>query len=162
MILPNFAYSLSNRAFDLLYGIMYLARQNTKQIKEKGYFTVSMRAIQERLALPSEIGQREPGKLIRQPIDKAMEEIEENLINDMTDKGEPKIAFEIIGVADNANITEFLDNGKLKVILKDEYATGLIDIANTQKKKIETALKRKEAFIKAIPEKKQAPAAETP
>ena len=58
--LSSYYFKLSNRASDLLYYIFYLARQNTKEIEERGYFTIGFRAIQHRLQLPSEIGNNNP------------------------------------------------------------------------------------------------------
>ena len=55
-ILPRYYFRLPNRASDLLYYIFYLARQHTRDIEERGYFTIGFRAIQHRLQLPSEVG----------------------------------------------------------------------------------------------------------
>lgn len=146
MPLPVWGFRLSNRGYDLLYTIFYLARQNTDQIKQKGYFTISMRAIQERLALPNEADTREPNKLIRQPIETAIEDIEEHLKGELTAAGLPQMTITPIGFSDAANIKEFLDNGKLKIELKEDYAEDFIAIAEKKNKKIVANIKRQQTI----------------
>ena len=53
-ILPRYCFRLPARSFDLLYYIFYQARQHYEDIEKRGYFTISMKAIQERLNLPDE------------------------------------------------------------------------------------------------------------
>lgn len=142
-LLPIYYFGLSNRASDLLYYIFYLARQNTKDIETRGYFTISFRSIQAKLNLPSETGNREPQKTIKQPIEEAIEEIESahSTYYNNTD-------FSLYPVYDNnAHIKHFLDNGYLKVTLNGEFAKPFTKISQKQSKQIETALKRKNAII---------------
>ena len=76
-ILPRYFFKLPNRASDLLYYIFYLARQHTRDIEERGYFTIGFRAIQHRLQLPSEIDNGNPYRTIKEPIEDAIEQIED-------------------------------------------------------------------------------------
>ena len=50
--IPTYYYELSSRAASLTYQIFYLARQHTKEIKEKGKFTISLKAIRNALSIP--------------------------------------------------------------------------------------------------------------
>jgi hypothetical protein len=52
-LLPNWIYKLSNKAFTLAEYIFYLARQNAKNIKNKGYFNISFNAINDYLQQPT-------------------------------------------------------------------------------------------------------------
>ncbi len=137
-ILPRYFFKLPNRASDLLYYIFYLARQHTRDIEERGYFTISFRAIQHRLQLPSEIDNGNPYRTIKEPIEDAIEQIEEEhhqLYNNME--------FSLLPVYDeNASIADYLNNGYLKVGLSGNFAETFIEISKETAKQIETAQKR--------------------
>jgi len=137
-ILPRYYFKLPNRASDLLYYIFYLARQHTKDIEERGYFTIGFRAIQHRLQLPSEVGNLNPYRTIKQPIEEAIEQIEDGhsgLYGNME--------FALLPVYDeDASIAEYLDNGYLKVTLTGAFAETFIAISRDTAKQIEAAQKR--------------------
>lgn len=146
-ILPRYYFKLSNRASDLLYYIFFLARQHTRDIETQGYFTISFRAIQHRLQLPSEKGLNNPLRDIREPIENAIEQIEiehSGLYHNME--------FALLPVYDDAApIADYLDNGYLKVSLSGAFATTFIAISKETAKQIETAQKRRERIAeKAI------------
>lgn len=137
-ILPRYYFRLPNRASDLLYYIFFLARQHTRDIEERGYFTISFRAIQQRLQLPSEVGSPNPQRDIKQPIETAIEELEtehSNLYGNTE--------FSLLPVCDDtAPIADYLDNGYLKVGLTGSFAETFIAISKDTAKQIETAQKR--------------------
>ena len=137
-ILPRYYFKLPNRASDLLYYIFYLARQHTKDIEERGYFTIGFRAIQHRLQLPSEVGSPNPQRDIKQPIEDAIVQIEDGhsgLYGNME--------FGLLPVYDeDASIAEYLDNGYLKVTLTGAFAETFIAISRDTAKQIEAAQKR--------------------
>lgn len=137
-ILPRYYFRLPNRASDLLYYIFYLARQHTREIEERGYFTIGFRAIQHRLQLPSETATKNPQRDIKDPIDEAIEQIEDGhsgLYGNME--------FSLLPVYyEAATISEFLGNGYLKVELKGTFAETFIAISKDTAKQIETAQKR--------------------
>lgn len=137
-ILPRYYFRLSNRASDLLYYIFYLARQHTRDIEERGYFTIGFRAIQHRLQLPSEVGNNNPYKTIKKPIEEAIEELEtehSNLYGNTE--------FSLLPVCDDtAPIADYLNNGYLKVGLTGSFAETFIAISKDTAKQIETAQKR--------------------
>lgn len=143
-ILPRYYFRLSNRASDLLYYIFYLARQHTRDIEERGYFTIGFRAIQHRLQLPSEIGNNNPDRTIKQPIEEAIEQIEDGhsgLYGNME--------FSLLPVYDEtATISEYLENGYLKVELKGAFAETFIAISKDTAKQIEAAQKRQARITK--------------
>lgn len=139
-ILPKYYFKLPNRASDLLYYIFFLARQHTKEIQERGYFTIGFRAIQHRLQLPSEIGNGNPYRTIKQPIDEAIEQIETEHSGYYQN-----MEFGLLPICDdNAGIAEYLDNGYLKVSLTGAFADTFIAISKETAKQIETAHKRQE------------------
>lgn len=137
-ILPRYYFRLPNRASDLLYYIFYLTRQHTKDIEERGYFTISFRAIQHRLQLPSEVGNNNPDRTIKQPIEEAIEQIEDGHSGLYGNED-----FSLLPVYDEyAPIANFLDNGYLRVELKGSFAETFIAISEYTAKQIEAAQKR--------------------
>lgn len=135
-LLPKFAFALTNNAFTLLEYIFYLARQNTRDIKEKGYFNISLRAIRDYLNLPDEADTKKHTQYIRQPIEDAIDAIEEANNNS---------SFTITPIYNEncKNIREWLD-GYIQVGLKDDFASTFIKIAEDTAKKVEQRNKRKE------------------
>lgn len=137
-ILPRYYFRLSNRASDLLYYIFYIARQHTRDIEERGYFTISFRAIQHRVQLPSEVGNNNPDRTIKQPIEEAIEQIEDGHSGLYGNED-----FSLLPVYDEyAPIASFLDNGYLRVELKGSFAETFIAISKDTAKQIEAAQKR--------------------
>lgn len=137
-ILPRYYFKLSNRGSDLLYYVFFLARQHTKDIEERGYFTIGFRAIQHRLQLPSEVGNGNPYRTIKQPIEEAIEELERE-----HSKFYGNTEFSLLPVCeDEAPIAEYLDNGYLQVGLKGAFAHTFIQISRETAKQIEQAEKR--------------------
>lgn len=137
-ILPRYYFKLSNRASDLLYYIFFLARQHTRDIEERGYFTIGFRAIQHRLQLPSEINNGNPYRTIKQPIEEAIEELERehSLRYGNTE-------FSLLPVyEETASIKDYLDNGYLRVGLTGAFAETYIAIRKDTAKQIEQAEKR--------------------
>ena len=137
-ILPRYYFKLPNRASDLLYYIFFLARQNTKDIEERGYFTIGFRAIQHRLQLPSEVGLNNPQRDIKQPIEDAIEALETE-----HSKLYHNTEFSLLPVYDEAaSVKDFLDHGYLKVTLTGAFAETYIAISKDTAKQIEAAQKR--------------------
>lgn len=137
-ILPRYYFRLHNRASDLLYYIFYLARQHTRDIEERGYFTIGFRAIQHRLQLPNEVGSPNPQRDIKQPIENAIEELETE-----HSKLYGNTEFSLLPVCDDtAPIADYLNNGYLKVGLTGSFAETFIAISKDTAKQIETAQKR--------------------
>lgn len=159
-ILPRYYFRLPNRASDLLYYIFYLARQHTRDIEERGYFTIGFRAIQHRLHLPSEVGNSNPYKTIKKPIEEAIEELETEHSNYYGNT-----EFSLLPVCDDtAPIADYLDNGYLKVGLTGAFAETFIAISRGTAKQIESAQKRQariaEKVIAINAAKKQEPSEE--
>lgn len=137
-ILPRYYFRLPNRASDLLYYIFYLARQHTRDIEERGYFTIGFGAIQHRLQLPNEVGSPNPQRDIKQPIENAIEELETE-----HSKLYGNTEFSLLPVCDDtAPIADYLNNGYLKVGLTGSFAETFIAISKDTAKQIETAQKR--------------------
>lgn len=146
-ILPRYYFKLPNRASDLLYYIFFLARQHTKEIQERGYFTISFRAIQHRLQLPSEKDNSNPYRTIKQPIEEAIEQIETEHSSYYNNT-----EFALLPVCDDtASISDYLDNGYLQVSLTGAFSDMFIAISIETAKQIETAHKRQDRITeKAI------------
>jgi hypothetical protein len=137
-ILPRYYFRLPNRASDLLYYIFFLARQHTKDIEERGYFTISFRAIQHKLQLPNEKGINNPQRDIKDAIEDAIEQLE---IEHSKTYG--NMEFSLLPVYDEeAPIGEYLDNGYLKVELKGTFASNFIAISKYTEMQIADYQKR--------------------
>lgn len=136
--IPRYYFKLPNRASDLLYYIFYLARQNTREIEERGYFTISFRAIQYRLQLPNEKEARNPQRDIKQAIEDAIVQLEDE---HRAMYGNEDFQLEPI-YSDEAPIADFLDKGYLKVILKGHFAETFIAISKETAKKVKAAEQR--------------------
>jgi len=157
-VFPRFAYALSNNAFSLVRYIFYLARQNTKAIKEKGTFNISLEAVRENLGLPSveEVKQRRYRQQIMEPIEKAIEEIEEALEN-VPEAKEYGFTITPRGTG-TSNIRQWL-TGYLEIGLKGDFAETFVRIASkaeSDRKRWETAKQAELARIAARKELKEA------
>ena len=138
--IPKYIFSLSDRAGILLYYIFYLARQHTREIADRGYFTISFRSIQSLLKLPSEINNSKPQQYIKEPIENAVVAIEEA---HKKRYGNKEFLLELV-YEEQAGIEEYLDNGYLKISLAGAYAEPFISQSQTQQKKIQKAEQKKE------------------
>lgn len=138
-ILPRYYFRLPNKASDLLYYIFFLARQHTKDIEERGYFTIGFRAIQHKLQLPNEVGSPNPQRDIKDAIENAIEQLE---IEHSKTYGNMEFSLLPVVYDEKAPIAEYLDNGFLKVELKGAFAEKFIAISKNTAKQIETAQKR--------------------
>lgn len=144
-ILPKYFFKLSSRSGDLLYYIFYLARQHTKDIEEKGYFTISFRAIQQRLQLPNEADTNKTQRDIKQPIEDAITQIEEE-----HSAYYGNTEFQILSVCDDsAPITRYLDTGYLKITLKGEFSKKFLKISKDTARQITATQKRQEKIVDA-------------
>lgn len=141
-ILPQYSFKLSNRAFDLILYVFYLARQNLKQIESKGSFNISLRALQNQLQLPSEVGNKDPQRTIKEPIEKAIEEI-------MYYSDSQELSIEYV-VDNNLPITAYLNKGYIKVTLKGSYANNFIQLSRNKTKQLNTVQKRRETITEKI------------
>ena len=136
--IPTYAFKLFGKSFDLIVYIFYIARQRTAQIEKQGSFNISMRAIHSRLMLPSEINNHDPARTIREPIERAIEQIEDAAAS---------TEFTITPhFNEKGSIKDYLDNGYISVGLKGEHARKFIVLSKTTTKRIETAAKKSEAI----------------
>lgn len=150
MVIPPYYFSLSNRGADLLFYICYLARQNCDKIVETGHFCIGFRALQARLQLPHENDTNDPKRTIKDPIETAIEEIEEANHEYF---GSAASEFNIFPVCDDkAPAGIFLDRGYLRVSFNGSLAKNFFSIAESKEKKIKQAANKKER----IAEKAQA------
>lgn len=143
-VFPRFAYALSNNAFSLVRYIYFLARQNSDDIKNKGKFTIGLESVRANLGLPSveEVTNRMYKKLIIEPIEKAIEEIEDKLQNLPEAKD---CAFTITPYTkDTGNINQWLE-GYLEIGLKGEFAETFVRIATKAEKDRAVWVKEKQA-----------------
>lgn len=138
-ILPKYYFSLSSRAANLLFYIFILARQHTRDIANKEYFTISFRAIHSWLNLPGEKTAKNPQRDIKDVIETAIEEIE-TAHSQMYNNTE----FALLPVYDeNSSISEYLCNGYLKVSLKGAFAEKFISQSLKTEKRIQQAEQRR-------------------
>ena len=136
-ILPEWNYRLSENGFMLLDYIYFLARQNAEKIKKEHIFTISLEAIRVRLGLPTpEKAGKDPKRLILEPIEKAIEDIEDQ--RDGTD-----IKITPVYNPDYKNIHEYLQ-GYIKIQLDKKAEAYMFKIAKDKEKELKQIEKRKE------------------
>lgn len=136
-ILPEWNYRLSENGFMLLDYIYFLARQNTEKIKKEHRFTISLEAIRVHLGLPTpEKAGKDPKRLILEPIEKAIEDIEDQ--RDGTD-----IKITPAYNPDYKNIHEYLQ-GYIEIQLDNNAEAYMFKIAKDKEKELKQIEKRKE------------------
>jgi len=136
-ILPEWNYRLSENGFMLLDYIYFLARQNTEKIKKEHRFTISLEAIRVHLGLPTpEKAGKDPKRLILEPIEKAIEDIEDQ--RDGTD-----IKITPVYNPDYKNIHEYLQ-GYIEIQLDNNAEAYMFKIAKDKEKELKQIEKRKE------------------
>ncbi len=124
MQLPEEAFSLSRRAFLMMYYCCYLARQKTSEIKHHGFYSISLRTIQYRLNLPDEGQTNHPKAEIKQPIKDIIDEL--NALN---------CGIRLKLFADeNSGIDSFLNSGKVNVYFDENSKASLPDKKLMQKR----------------------------
>ncbi|MCQ2486224.1 MAG: hypothetical protein MJ168_12960 [Clostridia bacterium] len=124
MQLPEEAFSLSRRAFLMMYYCCYLARQNTSEIKHHGSFSILLRTVQYRLNLPDEGKTTQPKKLIKNPIADIVNEINSLSCG---------IKLKLFADAD-ASSDSFLDNGKINVYFDRNIQSDLPDMKQMKRR----------------------------
>lgn len=158
MMFPRFFYGLSNNAFSLGYYIFYLARQNTKSIKEKGTFTINLDLIRDRMGLPTVEETRRGGRKyrewIRNPIERAIDEIEQAALNIPEAQDLNFTITPYIKDTETNDINEWLE-GYLEIGLKGDFAESFIKIAEKQEEDIKTFKRLKTAEKAKIAAKKE-------
>ena len=138
-ILPKYYFKLSNKASDLIYYIFYLARQHATNIEKNGYFTISLRAIQHKLQLPNENGLNNPQRDIKDAIENAIEQIEEEHA-----KYYKNTELTILPVYNEEDsITDYLENGYLRIGLTGDFAKKFTEINQIKTEKIKAIKKIK-------------------
>ena len=154
-VFPRFAYALSNNAFSLVRYIFFLARQNAQAIKDKGTFTISLENIRENLGLPSvdEVNNRKYRQFIIEPIEKAIEEVEEALLS-VPEAKEYGFTITPCGT-DTSNIREWLQ-GYLEIGLNGDFAETFIRLATKAEKDRTQWAKIKQAELARIAARNEA------
>ena len=144
-VLPSFVFHLSPAAFVLTYYIFSVARQRTAQISAKSCFTLSLRGICERLALPSrdKVKNRKYREKIRLPIESAVKEI-----NDAA-RGFADGNLKLKIVSSDGSIQQWLD-GYLEIQMDGAYAAVFDKIAKSKSGKIMRFAAAKEAEAEKI------------
>lgn len=154
-VFPRFAYALSNNAFSLVRYIFFLARQNAQAIKDKGTFTISLENVRENLGLPSvdEVNNRKYRQFIIEPIEKAIEEVEEALLS-VPEAKEYGFTITPCGT-DTSNIREWLQ-GYLEIGLNGDFAETFIRLATKAEKDRAQWTKIKQAELAKIAARQEA------
>ena len=152
-VFPRWAYKLKTNAFAMVRYIFFVARQNGKKIKETGKFTILMDTVREQIGLPSaEEAGKNPGKLIINPIEDAITEIEDAFRNDADSK---ESVFTITPVQiGTSKINEWLQ-GYLEIEMSGKYAETFIQIATKAEREMEQWEKAKRAELARIAAKNE-------
>lgn len=146
--LPKYYFKLNPKAAKLCYFLSFLSRMRTQQIEEDGFFIVNLRTVQEKLNLPSEDGNRYQKQQIREPIEKAIEEIEQaEYEQEQAQPGSQQYRFEIKS-NEEASTKEWLD-GHIKVYVRGQAREKLIHFEHKKERVIKASItkweKRKQA-----------------
>lgn len=144
--LPSYYYRLPFRASELLYLIRSIARQRTKDIKERGYFTISLRTIQQVLNLPDEDKTTHPQRDIKDVINDAVDEIDKAQREDF---GNEDLQFLSVEYDEAWPIKQFLNEGYLYVALSGDFAQPFIDIEDEKTKKLKEVKRRSQKALAA-------------
>lgn len=145
------AFQLSDNAFLVYDEIMYLARQNMSKIadydingtKVRGLrFNINLKIIAETLNLPI-YNPTNPKTQIKDPIDKALSEIED---------ADKDFYVSIKGIDENCRIEEYLSNGRLEITLTGDYVNHFEE---QQTKSIEKKKKSEKKMLLDKPMKKK-------
>ena len=128
-VIPDYWTALNIKSMELLFFLCGRARHKAKNIAEKGYFDTRLRLIQERMHLPSEIGNRRPTQTIIAPIEKAMEGIED--VQKTHDRKD--IQFELL-YDENSKMKDRLDNGTLRTYINGDMKKRILNATKTNKK----------------------------
>ena len=146
-MLPIYYYSLPNRASELCHLIFATARQHTEDIKKRGHFSISFRAIQQALHLPDEDKTTHPKQDIKDVINNAIDDIEkshrEYFGND------EDLLFLSAEYDESWPIARFLNEGYLQVSLSGAFAQPFIDIEEDKIKGLKEAKRRQRKALKA-------------
>lgn len=130
---PLFAYGLSTNAFWIVHYIMYLARQNGDTLEaNKGKFTISIEAVRQYLELPApkDVTNYKYYERIREPIETALEEIEE-AIRQAQQAGQDFSMTITPRYENDSSIGAWLD-GDLLIEMPPEQAARFIEIAKKE------------------------------
>lgn len=134
-LLPNWSYKLNENSYMLLDYIFYLARQNAEEIRRTGYFNIGLETIRAHMGLPTpEEAGSDPKRLIFEPIDNAITEIEEK-------QKETEIKITPGYYAEYDNIQSYL-SGYLKIELDQPTQKYMIERAIAQEKEYKLEQKR--------------------
>ena len=135
-IFPRWGYALPDGSFNLLDYFFSMARKNTDQLKKQGYFDIKLDTIRIAMGLPSPKDTQRHTHDIREPIEKAMAEIED----EQAANGADLIAFEWY-YEDTKKIEEYLQ-GKIRVFIHGNALQYMISREDQRTKEIRAAKKR--------------------
>lgn len=144
--LPAFYFRLSQREALFLRHLAYRARMAGEDIgksKDRS-FVVRIDTISDVLQLPNPANTKNPGRDIKDVIDRCLETIETTQ-KDLKVPDSQWIKFEYVGLTKNnaAKMDDFLNQVKLKVILGSDIAEPYIEIAENKNKHVAAEIKKK-------------------
>jgi len=132
-LIPIWAYQLKEKSYSLIDYIFYRARQEITNIKEKGYYNMSLESINNHLGQPTPEETRRHSEEIINPILEAITEIEDlQNKNAITD-------FKITPIFEEGTAQQFLQ-GYLKIELLDKSKTYFIERAVNKENEIKKTI----------------------
>ena len=147
MIFPKWAYSLSARAFDMLWRILYHGRMNAKKLPNGDYsFTITNKAIQVALGLMPEEGNTDTKRTIKEKIDNAISEIEEVQAARGNKNAWIMITPKYTAEDRRVNITDYLA-APVEIVLRGRYAEYIDDLREKKKENIKKQEKKAEQQV---------------
>lgn len=137
-LMPDSWWALPGNASDLEYKIFRAIRLNKDKIKSNGQITLNMKLSSVATWLNLPLNTKNPKRNVKDPIETAVKQISDSL--------DPK-NFSIVMKTDlNAPLTQYL-NGYLEITVGGAYTQNLLDLNETQERRIEQAVKRKNRII---------------
>lgn len=137
-VIPVYALSMSNKGMSLVWHIFDSLRMKTKEIKQKGYCDFPNKRLQSVLYLPDTEGCINARRDIREPIEKAICEIEDRQ-GELLNGGDLRL--ETHG-DDAKTVKEFLAHGFLRVYVSGDLRNRLEGIATNETKKVKQMMRR--------------------
>ena len=138
-LMPDSWWALPDNASDLEYKIFRSVRLNKEKLDRNGVlvFNISLSTVATWLNLP--LNTKNPKRNVKDPIETAVKQISDSL-------GPNNFKIEIKTDL-NASLTQYL-SGYLEITIGGVYTQNLIGINEKQTKRIEQAVRRKDAIIK--------------
>lgn len=144
--IPLYYYELSARAASLCYQVFYLARQHTADIKERGRFTISLKAVRNALSIPLRATKQAKRDIVNEFF-RAVDELE---AAHRTHFHNEDLELFIINCDDTMPPAQFIEainkgGAALEVNISGELAKPFIEFEELKAKRLKEAIAKRKA-----------------